>query len=286
METAPTFAPAYGGLAEAYCWSTAMGLLPSQFALPKAEEAAKKALEIDPSLGMAHHSLAWVNFAYKWDFPAAEKEFHRAIERNANNATSHLWYGMFLAWQGRPQESLAEMQRAKQLDPFSSITNGLAMTPLLTSHQYNQLIDSAGEALKSSPNDPLLLWLLATAYEWQGNLVKAVDLQQQQAILFGGDLQKTNQEFAAVRRDIADHGEGAYWRNREKSAAHSGDDPYNMAVVQAHLDESKEMYASLERAYTTRSNYLVYTIKTEPAFDRFRSEEPFRNLVQKIGFEP
>jgi hypothetical protein len=62
----------------------------------------------------------------------------------------------FLAWQNRPQESLAEMARAKQLDPFSSIVNGMAMTPLLSSRQYDRTIDSVFESLPSNPNDPLL----------------------------------------------------------------------------------------------------------------------------------
>ena len=136
--------------------------------LPQAEVAANKALQLDPNLAMAHHALAWVNYALKWDFPAAEKEFQRAIDLSPNDVTGHLWYGMFLAWQNRTQESLAEMQRAKQLDPFSSIVNGLTMTPLLSTRQYDRLIDSASESLQSNPNDPLLMWLLASAYEQKG----------------------------------------------------------------------------------------------------------------------
>jgi len=130
----------------------------------------------------------------------------------------------------------------------------------------------------------LLLWLIASAYEQHGDLAKAVDVQEKQAILFGADRQKTNQGFDALRRGLAEQGERAYWLNREKSASPSGDDPFNLAVVQAHLGTSKEMYASLEKAYAFRSTGLVYSIQTEPAFDRYRSEQAFRLLVQKMGF--
>jgi len=174
ITTAPDFAQAYGGMAEAYSWSAGVGFMTAQDALPKAEVAANKALELDPNLAMAHHALAWVNYALKWDFSAAEKEFRRAIELSPNDVTGHLWYGMFLAWQNRTQESLAAMQRAKQLDPFSSIVNGLAMTSLLSSRQYDRLIDSASESLQSNPNDPLLMWLLGSAYEQKGDLARAI----------------------------------------------------------------------------------------------------------------
>jgi serine/threonine protein kinase len=279
----PGFAPAYGGLAEAYCWATGVGFMTPLEALPTAELAANKALEIDPSLAMAHHSLGWVHYALKWDFPAAEKEFHRAIDLSPNDVTGHLWYGMFLAWQNRPHESLAEMARAKQLDPFSSIVNGLAMTPLLSSRQYDRVIDSASESLQSNPNDPLIMWLLTSAYEQKGDLVQAIDEQEKQAIFFGEDPKKANQEFNVLRHDLAEHGDRGYWMNKEKSAQQR--DPFVLAVVQAHLGKSKEMYASLERAYTIHSRDLTYSLLVEPAFDRHRSEQGFQDIVRRVGFQ-
>ncbi|HVN22193.1 MAG TPA: hypothetical protein VMU05_25630 [Dongiaceae bacterium] len=63
-----------------------------------------------------------------------------------------------------------------------------------------------------------------------------------------------------------------------------GADPYALAVVQGHLLKSKEMYVSLEKAYAGRSTQFLYSIQTEPAFDPFRSEPAFRDLMQKMGF--
>jgi tetratricopeptide (TPR) repeat protein len=143
IEKDRSFAPADAGLAEAYGWASGFYFLPPQEALQKMEVAATKALEIDPNSGMAHHAMAWVKYARYWDFPGAEREFHRAIELNRNSVTAHLWYGMYLAQRQRTAESWSEMQRAKQLDPFSSVVNSLAMTPLLTSHQYDRLIEEA-----------------------------------------------------------------------------------------------------------------------------------------------
>ena len=46
--------------------------------MPKAKEAALRALAIDNALGEAHASLAYITFFYNWDWAAAEKEFKRA----------------------------------------------------------------------------------------------------------------------------------------------------------------------------------------------------------------
>ena len=236
IDVDPTFAPAYAGMAEAYSWAAGLTFLPPHDALAKAEAAATKALALDPNLGMAHHALAWVEYAHKWDFPAAEREFQRAIELSPNNATAHLWYGMFLAQQGRSDQSFVEMRRARELDPLSSIVNGLSMTPLLLSRQYDKVIEQGTQALKTEPTDGLLFWLLTSAYVGKGDLAHAIDLQEQQAIAFGEDRQKTEHQFADLRREFALHGTRAYWLVQEKSlTASPGTDPYEIATVEAHL---------------------------------------------------
>ena len=284
IRTDPSFAPAYAGLAESYLWASGLSILPPQEALQKSEVAVAKALEIDPNLGMAHHALAWVKYAHDWDLPGAEKEFQRAIQLSPSNATAHLWYGMYLAQRKRTDESLAEMQRAKQLDPFSTIVNSLSMTPLLTSRDYNKLIEEANLGLRTDPNDGILNWLLTSAYEQKGDIAKAIDQQEKQAITYGEDAQKAKQEFAAVRREFSARGERAYWLSRKKSLApSSGTDPFGTAVVQARLGETDATYANLEKAYEQRSTSMLYWIQMEPAFDRLRSEPRFQDLLRRTG---
>jgi eukaryotic-like serine/threonine-protein kinase len=280
----PTLGVAYGGLAESYSWAAGLSMMPPQQSLEKAQAAAEKALAIDPNLGTAHHALAWVKYARDWDFPGAETEFRRAIELNPNNATAQLWYGMYLAQRGRSDESLAAMRRAKSLDPFSPIVDALAMMPLLTSHQYEKLIEEASAGLKSNPNDGALHWLLGQAYAQIGEIPKVIDEQEKQAVLYGEDSQKAKEEFSAVRRDYAKRGERAYWQSREKSmAADAGTDPFDLAVIQSKLEETEAMFASLEKAYQKRSTQLLYWTQTEPAFDKFRADPRFRDLVRRIG---
>ena len=116
----PSYALAYAGLADSYSslgggW---MYLSPSD-SFPKAKAAAMKALELDDTLAEAHAALAYAVFFADWDWPSAEREFKRAIELNPNSALSHDRYAECLKTRARFNESMAEAQRAQELDPLS-----------------------------------------------------------------------------------------------------------------------------------------------------------------------
>jgi TolB-like protein/DNA-binding winged helix-turn-helix (wHTH) protein len=93
LDADPTYAPAYAGLADAYALGSlgGGGKAPKE-TIPKAREAAAKALELDNSLGEAHLSLALVRTYYDWDWSGADQEFKRAIELNPNYAEAHHFY--------------------------------------------------------------------------------------------------------------------------------------------------------------------------------------------------
>jgi TolB-like protein/DNA-binding winged helix-turn-helix (wHTH) protein len=287
IEKDRSFAPAYAGLAEAYGWAAGLSFLPTQVAMQKSEVAATKALELDPNSGMAHHAIAWVKYARYWDFAAADREFKRALELNRNSVTAHVWYGMYLAQRQRTAESWSEMQRAKQLDPFSSIVNSLAMTPLLTSHQYDRLIEEASRGLKTDPNDGVLNWLLTSAYEQKGDLADAIEQQQKQAVVFGESPERAKTEGDAMRRAFAAQGERGYWLTRQKwLAATAWADPFDVAVVEARLGNGAAMFANLDKAYQQRSAELLYWGQTQTAFDHYRGDSRFQDFVRRTGLAP
>ena len=47
--------------------------------------------------------------------------------------------------------------------------------------------------------------------------------------------------------------------------------------------ETDAMFASLGKAYQKRSTELLYWLQSEPAFDKFRSDDRFRDLTRRIG---
>src|SRR6185436_20271675 len=90
--------------------------------MPAAETAARKALEIDPTLSEAHASLALIRSSYFWEWAEAEEHYLRAIDLNPGYATTHHWFSVdHLAMLGRMDEAMAEIEIARQLDPLSPI---------------------------------------------------------------------------------------------------------------------------------------------------------------------
>jgi TolB-like protein len=85
------YAPAHAGLADCYALlsTTAVGALKPAVAMPKAEAAANRALELDPRLGEAHASLAYAQLFFDWDWSSAEASFRLALEFNPSYATAH-----------------------------------------------------------------------------------------------------------------------------------------------------------------------------------------------------
>src|SRR3989442_10989676 len=91
-----------------------------------ARRYALKALELDDDLPEAHTSLAWVQFAYDWDWEGAERSYRRALELSPGYATGHHWYSFVLLATGQAEQALVEAQTALELDPSSlSIRRGL-----------------------------------------------------------------------------------------------------------------------------------------------------------------
>jgi tetratricopeptide (TPR) repeat protein len=120
VEIDPNYAAAYAGLARAYALSPVYRFLRELEAMPKAREAAARAIALDDSLAEAHTMMGFVKAHYEYDWVAAEREFQRALQLNPSDPYAHLFYSnSCLSPLGRHDEAIAEMKKAIELDPFS-----------------------------------------------------------------------------------------------------------------------------------------------------------------------
>ena len=106
IDADPGYAVAYAGLADAYIMAGSYGysIMSPHEAMPKAEAAVQKALDIDDTLAEAHASLAYIKFTYDWDWAGAEQEFKRAIALNPLYDNAHHWYSHELMALGQPRK--------------------------------------------------------------------------------------------------------------------------------------------------------------------------------------
>ena len=139
----PRYARAYAGLADAYrdLGDPYRGRHRAIETLPQAKAMAKKALELDPSLGEAHSALAGIVNLLDWDWAAAEKHYRLGLQLSPSYAKGHMDYGLYLAALRRNDEARTQIEEAIELDPLrADYRNALAVLALM-SRQYDRAIE-------------------------------------------------------------------------------------------------------------------------------------------------
>jgi len=141
-----TYARAYSGLADSVLLIA--NLRSRKEANDKAKAAARRAVELDETMAEAHTSLGLIAMNCDWDWPASEKEYKRALELNPNYPTAHHWYAEYLNAVGRTDQALAEIDRARELDPLSVIINSDKAKLLYYARRYDEAIDQLRHAVE------------------------------------------------------------------------------------------------------------------------------------------
>ncbi len=280
----PGYAPAYASLADFYNLANNYTILTPNESLPKARAAAMKALEIDSSLAEAHTALA-IALVNDYDWNDAGNEFRRALELNPGSAQGHYWYSLvFLTSLGRHREAISEMQRARQLDPLSLITNANLGTILFNARQYDQAIQQCLRTLEMDPHFATAHYNLALAYEQKGMFEDAIR-EMQEAIADYGD--GGMDLLAHLARAYALAGKRAEARqtitrlNRLSKQIHDSSS-YERATVYLAVGQKDLALAQLQRAYEERSGQLIW-LGTDPNLDGLRSDPRFRALLRRMN---
>jgi TolB-like protein/DNA-binding winged helix-turn-helix (wHTH) protein/Tfp pilus assembly protein PilF len=280
IEVAPAYAPAYAELSGAYSeLVNTMVLDPKEFT-PKAEMAARKALELDENLAAAHLAMAFVNL-YAWDWAAAEREYRRAIELNPNSAPAHRSYMFYLTIQRRNDEALAEGRRARELDPLSSRATAPVYEHLLAG-QSDQAIGAAQKLLERDPSNPDLHALVGYTYARKGQYREAVAAYLEGIRL--GDDSRDTQMFLGEAYAKAGEPDKARAILRQLETGKEYVSPTGLAILHSALGEHERALALLERAYSAHDQQLVW-IGVEGAYSpQLRSDPRFQDLLRRIGF--
>src|SRR5467141_3111762 len=283
VEKDPRYALAYAGLADCYSiiGSAIVGTVPTAEVAPKARAAALKSLELDNTLAEAHTSLATVRFNYDWDWNAAASGFRRAVELNPSYATAYQRNSLYLMSMGRTSESIAEMNRAHDLDPLSISMNFSLGWRLYMAREYDQAIEQLRNTIDMDPGFVLPHLVLGQAYEQMKAYDQAITELRRAADIS----QNSPPALAALARIYAVSGRNAEARNRlnqllqlQKKQYVS---PFYVAIVYAGLGENDHALDWLEKAYADHSNAIVF-LKVDPQLDSLRTSSRFHELQRKL----
>jgi serine/threonine protein kinase/Tfp pilus assembly protein PilF len=186
LEKDPEYAAAYYGLSETHLKIAFWGNQPPSEVCQKAKTYARKALEIDPTLGDAHGTLSYIYTVHDWNWEAAERESLEALRLSPSSATCHLYRSYCLTNTERHEEAVAEAFEAQRLDPVSSLVNWSTGVALAWKGEFGRAIDEYEKAKKMDPDFDLIRSFLGMVYYWSGDYERAVEEHRKGTELSGG----------------------------------------------------------------------------------------------------
>jgi eukaryotic-like serine/threonine-protein kinase len=282
IQADPNYALAYAGLSYAYCIADDFYLSPAD-SLAKGGELAKKALELDDSLDEAHFAMGCYNFAYVYDWNAAETEFRRAIDLAPRKASVYGYYGWLLSITDRSDQAIAEAKQGVELEPVSPEANTLLGNILYLNRQYGPAIQQLRSTVDLAPDDWFAHMDLGLAYEYSGDFQRALGELQTSSKLAGEEIPYPLAELGHAYARVGKTGEAErVLADLDRWSKRSYVPSYFFAMVCAGLGRNDQAFAWLEKAYAVHSMALA-TLKVDPDFDPLHSDPRYGDLLRRMG---
>jgi len=283
----PSYATAYAGLADAYILAGSYGnsFLAPQTAMPKAREAAEKAIALDSKSAEGHTSLAYIKLTYDWDWAGAETEFRRALALNPNYINAHHWYSHELIAEGRVQESHQQSEEALALDPANVLMNEHMAWHHLMARQYDRSIPQALKTIELDPDFVQAHRVLALDYLYTGQLNEAC-AEFEKGVTLSHDDPIARAYLArcyalshrpAEAREILDSLVKASVERYISSA--------EIGAVYAALGDNDAAIEWLDKAVNEHASALIY-INIDPVYDHLRRDPRFQAIVKRVHLIP
>jgi TolB-like protein/DNA-binding winged helix-turn-helix (wHTH) protein/tetratricopeptide (TPR) repeat protein len=284
IEKDPAYAAAYSGLADCNSGLAWHGFVSPDIALPKAQAAVLKAIELDPQSAEAHASLGLL-LDHKWDWPGAEAEFKRALQLDPQYANAHHWYGDYLSIKGRHAEALLQARQALELDPLNLMIGTWVALRYYLARKYDLAIEQSRRTIALDQNFAAAHLVLGDSYVQAGLLKQGLAELQLAATLSGGSPLYLAQ--VAVAQAAAGKSTEALRivAQLRKASRESYVSPYGLAQIYASLNNKEQTFKWLEAAYDDHAVWMSY-LAVDPVFDRFREDRRFQDFLGRLSLLP
>jgi TolB-like protein/DNA-binding winged helix-turn-helix (wHTH) protein len=280
VDIQPDYALGWTGLADYYAMGALGGAVDPLHALPRAEAAARKAIELDDTLPRAHATLGGMIFFNRGDGVQALNELTRATEINSQDSEDFHLHAKILCALGRYDEAIAMQKRSTAINPFEH--PGAMAEIYKCTRQFDAAISDGEMRLKDFPAAPDILGELAEAYHWKGMDKEAVEMLAREISAKGNVSLST-----AVRRAFQTGGYAAVVRCQlaalEDRARTARVSTYQLAELHGKLSEHDKTLALFEQGVNERDPLLLLLAQSDPAFDFLHADPRYRSLIQKMG---
>ena len=283
------YAPAYAGLASAYALLAIapFDLLPPREAMPKAEKAARKSLELDSSFAEAHTALALVNHHYHWKWEEAAAGYEMAIELNPDHADTHLWYSWLLLALGRRDAAFDEIEQTmsivQETDPHRLVAvHTTRAAAYYFGREYQRAVDECEKAKQLDPEYFMLHFIAGRAYMRLNEHARAI-AHLKQARKETGEMPLMDAALGLAYAVSGKKAETMKLAEAFKAAAKKRYiPPTYFGMLFAGLGDKDKAMMWLEKAYDDRADGLTW-LNVEPMLDEVRSDPRFQDLIRRIG---
>jgi DNA-binding winged helix-turn-helix (wHTH) protein/tetratricopeptide (TPR) repeat protein len=273
----PDYAEAWAGLSSVLLGAAVIEEGPTRPLIERARETAERAIVLDAALPDAHSSLGQA-LTFERNYPAAEKAFATALSLNESHARGWHGVGVLRAFQGRPEEALAAMRRARELEPMTPHFSSQYGALLFYARRYDEAIAHLEPLLEAQPRldqaRSVVIRSLAAvgrADEALAHLPRIVNEfpNLSDRGLVYAKLGRRVDALAEVRR-IADRG-----------ARGNGGSNYSIAVIHAALGDVQPGCAALSKAVDDDAMFLGW-VRLDPRFDALRADPCFDAIQKRI----
>jgi len=282
IELDPGYSLAHAGLADAFSILRPYGFVSAKEGKPRAEEAAKRAMELDPTLAESHFASALTQLYYGNDWLRAEPHFRRALELDPSSSMVAIYYGLFLSLAQRFQEALPHIETAIELDPMSPFVHAIGALAQYAARRYEEALRLGEKALAIQPDFALALWTIGFAcckleqHQRAREAFETLVLISKRAPFFvamlGFHLGMTGRRDEALR--ILEELDA----RREKEYV----TPVATFLIHLGLGDREKMYQSLQACVEDQAT-PISAIGAVPFLDDLASEPRFADIFRRLG---
>ena len=279
----PDFAAAYAALAQAQHQFVFTGPQSPRESIPKAEAAARKALELDDTIAQAHRTLGAILQSYHWQWEEGDKEFRRARELDGHGTEHQSADTASLIRLGRFEEAIAGVERARNRDPLSFNAYINVATAYRAAGHYDRAIAEIRRALEITPGRSRAHFQLGVTFLFMGRLQEAIDeLDTAVRSSHGGNPRfeaYLGYTYAATgRRDIA----LKVVQDLEARAQKQYVSSFGIALIHDALGHEDAALDALERAYRDRAVEFSQ-MSQYPSFRTISAHPRYHAVMQLVG---
>ena len=279
----PDYAIAWAALAHTCAASTINGDASPVDVGPRARDAAAHAVGANPDLAETQFATGYVKWLIDWDWRGAEQALRRAIELDPSGAAAYRTLGHALSQMRCDSEAELAMRRNRELEPLEPMSFALSSQVAFQARDYPAAVDLARHAINVDAD----IWpghmVLGQAYEQQGRTELALEALTEAARLSGGNSKAISLKGYVLAHTNHIRQAHEILRTLEAMSHERYVPPYAMALVYAGLGQRDAVFEWLDRGYAVRDVHLMF-LPVDPKWDGYQSDPRFVNLLARCAF--